>query len=538
MAKKKKTLYHHLKKINRLMKKASFILLLLGFLSPISGQHITIMTYNIRRDLASDGENAWPHRKERIIQQLEIIQPDIFGTQEGLPHQIDYINQQLPEYDYIGVPRDDGKTKGEYSNIYFDTSKFSVIENSTFWLSKTPDKPSVGWDSEYPRICTYGLFEEKSTKERIFVFNTHLDHKGEKARRNALKLICKTIKKINPEKHPVALMGDLNLTADSKEIKKLSRQFTDTYYMNPLLYSATFNGFKKKDGSRIDYIFVSKNIDIHRYSILVEKDEKGRFPSDHFPVVSEISLNQESDYHLVWADEFDNDGLPDTTKWRYRTGDGCPELCGFGNQELQWYSDATLKNTRIKSGKLIIEAHKEKEGTKNYTSGRVNTKDQGEWLYGKFEIRAKLPSGLGVWPAIWMLNSDCDSIGWPKCGEIDIVEHVGYMPDSIKSTIHTGAYNHIRQTQKGEYHKLPTCETDFHVYQLEWTPDHLNFVVDGQAFFSFTNEYSGVDTWPFDRPYYLILNLAVGGNLGGKHGVDDSIWPQRLEIDYVRVYQK
>lgn len=522
----------------KLIKKVNVILLLLGCLSPISGQNITLMTYNIRLDLASDGENAWPHRKERIIQQLEISQPVILGTQEGLPHQIEYINQQLPEYDFIGVPRDDGKTKGEYSNIFYNTNKCSVLVNNTFWLSKTPNKPSIGWDSEYPRICTYGLFEEKSTMEKFLVFNTHIDHKGKKASRKALKLICKTIKKVNTGMHPVVLMGDFNLTPNSREIKILSRHYVDTYHLDPPVNSATFNEFKQEEGPRIDYIFVSKDVGIHRYSILVEKDEEGRFPSDHYPVVSEISLKQENDYHLVWADEFDKDGLPDTTKWTYRTGDGCPELCGFGNQENQWYSEATLKNTRIKSGILIIEAHQEKKGTKNYSSGRLNTRNKGEWLYGKFEVRAKLPSGLGIWPAIWMLNSDCDSIGWPECGEIDIVEHVGYVPDSIKGTIHTGAYNHIKKTQHGEYLKLSSCESDFHVYQLEWTPDQLDFAVDGQVYFTYVNDHSGVDAWPFNRPFHLILNLAVGGNLGGKYGIDDSIWPQRLETDYVRVYQK
>ena len=192
------------------MKKVIIVFLLLSCLSTINGQNITLMTYNIRLDLAADGENSWTNRKGKIIQQLENNHPDILGIQEGLPHQINYISQHLPLYGFVGDPRDDGKTKGEYSGIYYNTDNFIVIESNTFWLSETPHKPSIGWDAAYPRICTYGIFEEKSTKKRILVFNTHLDHKGEKARSEALKLIYKTIKKFNTQKYPIVLMGDFN----------------------------------------------------------------------------------------------------------------------------------------------------------------------------------------------------------------------------------------------------------------------------------------------------------------------------------------
>jgi beta-glucanase (GH16 family) len=243
-------------------------------------------------------------------------------------------------------------------------------------------------------------------------------------------------------------------------------------------------------------------------------------------------------YQLVWADEFNEGSMLDTTKWNYRVGDGCPELCGFGNRELQWYSDARPENSRIEDGKLIIEARKEDIGTRNYSSARITTKDKGDWLYGRIEVRAKLPSGVGTWPAIWMMPTERVYGGWPKCGEIDIMEHVGYRPDSVKSTVHTGAFNHMRGTQKGKYYTLPDCEEAFHVYGIDWTEEKIDFFVDDEVFFTFENSGNGWEEYPYDQRFFLIMNIAVGGTLGGKKGVDDSIWPQRMEVDYVRVFQK
>jgi len=518
-----------------MMKKINFVLVLLSCLYTINGQNISLMTYNIRLDLASDGENTWPHRKERIVHQLKTNQPDIFGTQEGLPHQIEYINQQLTEYGSIGVPRDDGKTKGEHSNIYYDTSRFFVLENSTFWLSKTPDKPSIGWDSEYPRICTYGLFEEKNLKKKIWVFNTHLDHKGTKARCKSLKLISKTIEEVNPEKHPVVLMGDFNLTADSKEIKKLSRQFKDTYHTNPSPNNTTYNGFNKKHGSRIDYIFVSENIGIHRYSILVEKDDEGRFPSDHFPVVAEICLKEESDYQLVWADEFDNDGLPDTTKWRYDTEGN---VAGWGNNEAQFYTKACVENACIDSGLLHITALRKHHQTKEFTSARLIS--NAEWQYGKIEVNARLPEATGTWAAIWMMPGgwSFNDGNWPDVGEIDIMEHVGHDEGIIHASAHSRDYQWQTGTQKTGTIDIPEATSSFHSYILEWTPEVIKAFVDDSLYFEYSNEGLGTSKWPYEKPFYLILNVAVGGTWGSLNGIDKEAFPQTMEVDYVRIFQR
>lgn len=243
-------------------------------------------------------------------------------------------------------------------------------------------------------------------------------------------------------------------------------------------------------------------------------------------------------YELVWSDEFNEGTLPDTTKWNYRVGDGCPELCGFGNRELQWYSDARPENSRIEDGKLIIETHKEDIGTRHYSSARLNSRFKGDWLYGRVEVRAKLPGGVGLWPAIWMMPTDRSYGGWPKSGEIDIMEHVGFRPDSIKATVHTGAFNHMRGTQKGKYHALPDCEDVFHIYGIDWTEEKIDFFVDDKIYFTFENSGNGWEEYPYDKRFYLIMNIAVGGTLGGKMGVDDRIFPQRMEVDYVRVFQK
>lgn len=243
------------------------------------------------------------------------------------------------------------------------------------------------------------------------------------------------------------------------------------------------------------------------------------------------------DYELIWSDEFEYDGLPDSSKWSYDVGDGCPDLCGWGNNELQYYTEDRLKNARVENGNLIIEAHKEDFKSRNYTSARLLTRDRDAWKYGRFEIKAKLPSGNGTWPAIWMLPENWEYGGWPESGEIDIMEHVGHEPERIYATVHTEAYNHVQGTQDTDTLKVPDAEQNFHVYTLEWTPQSISWYVDGEQYSHFENENATYKEWPFDRPFHLILNIAVGGNWGGSQGVDDSIWPQQMVIDYVRVYQ-
>ena len=234
---------------------------------------------------------------------------------------------------------------------------------------------------------------------------------------------------------------------------------------------------------------------------------------------------------LVWSDEFNNTGLPDAAKWNYDVGGH-----GWGNNELQFYTDKRQENARVENGNLVIEARKENWQSKEYTSARLVTKGKGDWKYGRIEVRAKIPSGRGTWPAIWMLAST-NPLAWPDDGEIDIMEHVGFDQGRIHGTIHCKKYNHVIGTQKSATIMVPDCSTAFHVYGLQWTADSIKVSIDGNAYFSFANEHTGKDAWPFDQPFHLLLNIAVGGNWGGQQGVDTTIFPARLEVDYVRVYQ-
>ncbi len=240
-------------------------------------------------------------------------------------------------------------------------------------------------------------------------------------------------------------------------------------------------------------------------------------------------------WKLVWNDEFNYVGLPDPSKWSYDT-DG--NSYGWGNNELQYYTEKRKENAWVENGHLTIRALKEEMGGKSYTSARLRTKDKGDWLYGRFEIRAKLPTGRGTWPAIWMLPTDWEYGGWPASGEIDIMENVGFDPDTIVGTVHTKSFNHSIGTQKGKRIYCPDCYSAFHVYTLEWEKEECRIYLDDQLYFTFKNDHQGFESWPFDKRFHLLLNLAVGGNWGGAQGVDDSIFPLSYEIDYVRVYQR
>ena len=241
-------------------------------------------------------------------------------------------------------------------------------------------------------------------------------------------------------------------------------------------------------------------------------------------------------WRLVWADEFDVDGLPDAKKWDYDT---VFNKAGWFNRELQYYSRDRLENTRVAGGKLTITAIKEKltsaadYGGQSYTSGRLLTRGKVDWTYGFFEIRAKLPCGLGTWPAIWTLGQQGK---WPLLGEIDIMEHVGKKKGEVLGTVHTAAYNHTIGTQQGATIEVSDACDAFHNYQLKWDAQQIVIGVDGKYYFQFVNPQDGdLKKWPFSAPQYLLLNVAVGGDLGGP--VDDKIFPVKMEIDYVRVYQ-
>lgn len=231
---------------------------------------------------------------------------------------------------------------------------------------------------------------------------------------------------------------------------------------------------------------------------------------------------------LVWSDEFDGTGLPDGTRWDYEVG-------VVRNNERQYYTRSRLQNARVEDGSLVIEAHKEPYEGAAYTSASLTSRQS--WTYGRIEVRAKLPKGRGTWPAIWTLGTNIRNVGWPACGEIDIMEHVGFDPGRIHANIHTTAYNHVRRTNKGNSIVVPRPDEEFHVYSVVWTPDAIEASVDGQRYFTFAKESGGDAVWPFDKPQYLILNLAIGGNWGGQQGIDDGAFPTRYVIDYVRVFR-
>jgi beta-glucanase (GH16 family) len=234
---------------------------------------------------------------------------------------------------------------------------------------------------------------------------------------------------------------------------------------------------------------------------------------------------------LIWADEFDRDGLPHRGRWDYETG-------YVRNDELQYYTFSRHKNARVEDGMLVVEAHKEPYRDYDYTSASLITYGQASWRYGRVEVRAKLPAGVGTWPAIWLLGVNIFQVGWPDCGEIDIMENVGFDPESIHAHVHTKAYNHVKGTEKGTSITVAAPYEVFHVYAIEWFEDRIDFFVDETKYFAFQNEGTGWETWPYDQEFYLIINLAIGGSWGGMGGVDDEIFPQRFYIDYVRVYEE
>jgi beta-glucanase (GH16 family) len=236
---------------------------------------------------------------------------------------------------------------------------------------------------------------------------------------------------------------------------------------------------------------------------------------------------------LLWSDEFNYTGQPDASKWTYDLGNGCPNLCGWGNKELQHYTKHA-NNVSVDGSKLIITARRQKINNR-YTSARI--KSTGSWKYGYIEIKAKLPQGRGTWPGIWMLPDSAIYGGWPRSGEIDIMEHVGYDPGEVHGTVHTQAFHHSIGTQVGKQHTVPTFHENFHRYAVNWTEDKIEFYIDNELFHTFANNGNGIDAWPFDHPFHLLMNIAVGGGWGGKEGVDKTIWPQKMEIDWVRVYE-
>ena len=279
------------------MKKFLFTTAIILFFSNFSkAQNLKLMTYNIRLDLASDGENAWSNRKDYFCSQLAFYEPDVFGIQEALPNQVIDIASALPKYNHVGVGRD-GIGKGESSNIFYKKDRFELLQESTFWLSETPEVMSKGWDAALNRVCTYALFKDKKTKQIFWVFNTHFDHIGELARTNSIKLILSKIKTLNAKNYPVFFMGDFNSEPSEERIVNLKKEMLDTYDVSiekPFGPTGTFNAFKHNEAvrKRIDYIFISKNnkLKVQKYAVLSDSKDL-KYPSDHLPVYAEISFN-------------------------------------------------------------------------------------------------------------------------------------------------------------------------------------------------------------------------------------------------------
>jgi beta-glucanase (GH16 family) len=247
--------------------------------------------------------------------------------------------------------------------------------------------------------------------------------------------------------------------------------------------------------------------------------------------------NLKQGYQLVWSDEFDYEGVPDPAKWNYDLGNH-----QWANRELQAYTNRP-GNVYVKDGKLVIKAQKEKDGEREYTSTRLITYGKQSWQYGLFEFRVKLPKGKGSWPAVWML-SDSIKTGtpWPACGEIDIIEHTGAHENQLFFSLHSEGHNHRRKDAKQYtefYDFVGVCE-EYHDYSMEWTSEYVEFYVDGKSTCRYNKSDDQEDqsevSWPFDQPFYLIFNIAVGGALGGD--VDEASLPYQMEVDYVRVYQK
>lgn len=250
-----------------------------------------------------------------------------------------------------------------------------------------------------------------------------------------------------------------------------------------------------------------------------------------FIMICACSSAKADEWKLIWSDEFDTTGLVDFSKWSYEVGK-------IRNRESQYYTEARKENARIEEGCLVIESRKEDYQDAQYTSASVHTQNKVHFLYGRIEIRAQIPTGRGMWPAIWMLGMNHGTVRWPECGEIDIMENVGFDPDVIHANVHTKDFNHNKGNGRGNQIKAEAPYQDFHIYTIEWFPDRIDFYFDNSKYFTIKNDGTGKGSWPFDEPHYLILNSAIGGAWGGQKGIDDSIFPQLFKIDYVRVYKQ
>ena len=259
----------------------------------LSARELGLLSYNIRCDYQKEGANTWQSRKKEMVEQLCYYAPQVFGVQEALPNQIKYLDSCLTNYDYIGVGRDDGQRGGEFCAIFYDKTQLQVLHEETFWLSQTPDTVSIGWDAAYPRICTCGLFEDRKSKEQFWVFNTHLDHLGIKARLEASRLILERIGQLDAGNKPLVLMGDFNAPLEERSIQLImakladAQRITEKPFYGPV---GTFNGFESNPiERRIDYFFVS-HLTVKSYTHVDDRRNNQSYISDHLPVLMTVEF--------------------------------------------------------------------------------------------------------------------------------------------------------------------------------------------------------------------------------------------------------
>lgn len=324
-----------------------------------------------------------------------------------------------------------------------------------------------------------------------------------------------------------------NLGRLSREWQKVTIHFKElqwegdnqNYTLEEALKSCTSFKWEVGDRSAAGSIFLD-------HVSIVNDGTAAGFAQEYKYETPEYEKETDIAWELIWSDEFDYQGLPDPQKWNFED-----QRPGWVNNELQNYPGVRKENARVENGFLIIEARKDNYKGHPYSSARIHTQGKGEILYGRAEIRAKLPSGRGTWPAIWMMPSDYYGYGkgWPDSGEIDIMENVGKDPNWVHASVHCQNYYWVKGNQHTEKIYSTSYQNDFHVYALEWYPERIDIFMDGQKYFTFNDPGEGWQGWPFDKNFYVILNLAVGGHWGGP--VDDSIFPQQMVVDYVRLYK-
>ena len=283
-----------MKVIGRVLVSALAVLTIAAAPASRKCEPLRVMSYNIRLDLASDGINRWSERREQLIGQVRLMRPTILGLQEVVPGQKADLEAALPAYEFIGVPRDDGRLKGEYSNLAIDRAEFRIGQSGTFWLSPTPDVPSKGWDAAFPRIATWAKLVRRSDGRRFLALNTHLDHQGQQARLEAARQILRFIAGPRAAGETVIMTGDLNAEPASPPIMELTTRLRDSRTISkspPVGPEGTFNAFTlvPEERRRIDYVLVDPSVSVERYAVLAWHGEGGRPASDHFPVVADLN---------------------------------------------------------------------------------------------------------------------------------------------------------------------------------------------------------------------------------------------------------